>query len=209
MDFSKSTDYSSMTNDQDLKDGLRLVVNNVGFFKVCKVFEDTPEDLQRQLKVNLYPISLLSKFAKNSYQQQQNDGYLGRFGMVSLSSYSAIRHYTTAGTYGGCKRFDKFLGYLIDKGNKPQKCIDSIVLAPGLVSTAMVGYVNNWYNTCLPDETAQGTLKGLGYTKYTHGSFVHMLWAIQIAWTPDWIRHYQRVAEGNAKTGTYNALVHI
>lgn len=97
---------------------------------------------------------------------------------MSLSSYSAIRHYTTAGTYGGCKRYDKFLGHTIDRGNEPKDQIDSIVLAPGLVSTAMVNYVDNWYNTCKPDETAQGTLKSLGITNYTHGSLVHMMWAV-------------------------------
>jgi len=84
-----------------------------------------------------------------------------------------------------------------------------MVLAPGLVSTGMVGWVNNWYNTCLPNETARGTLRALGFTNYTHGSFIHMLWAIQIGWTPEWIRNFQRKAEGSVPTGTYNALFHI
>ena len=121
IDFSKTLDYSSLFNDKEIAENLRLIVNNVGYFKVCKVFEDDPEDLQRQIKVNLYPVTLLSKFGINSFKNQQvNQGYVNRFGLVSVSSYSAIRHYTTAGVYGGTKRYDKFLGHTIDKNAKTE-----------------------------------------------------------------------------------------
>ena len=67
--------------------------------------------------------------------------------------------------------------------------VDSMVLIPGLVSTPMTGFVQNSYNTCLPDETAEGTLKDMGYRIGTHGSLIHTLWGLQIALTPEWIRN--------------------
>ena len=166
-----------MTSDPEITPN--VLVNNVGFFKVCSIFKETPENLQTMLKVNLYPITLLSKWGLINFKKQNN-----QCGLISVSSYSALRPYTRAGTYGGCKRFDAVFGSLIKKKN-----VDSLVLYPGLVTTSMVGNISNWYNTCMPQETANGTLCNLGLAKYTNGSLIHTIWAIQIAWTPEYIRN--------------------
>ena len=120
------------------------------------------------LKVNLYPITLLSKYGLVNFKKQA-----GNCGLISVSSYSALRPYTRAGLYGGCKRYDATFGSLITRKN-----VDSIVLYPGLVTTSMVGNISNWYNTCLPEETASGTLCNLGLAKYTNGSMIHSMWAV-------------------------------
>ena len=91
-----------------------------------------------------------------------------------------------------------------------KKNVDSIVLLPGLVSTKMVDEYHNWYNTCMPQETANGTICNLGLARYTHGSMIHTLWAIQVAWTPEFIRNMQRKAEGAAvPEGSYKYWFHI
>lgn len=152
------------------------------------------------LKVNLYPITMLSKYGVLKFKKEE-----GKCGLVSVSSYSALRPYTRAGLYGGCKRYDATFGKLIKRKN-----VDSIVLYPGLVTTSMVGNISNWYNTCLPEETASGTLSNLGLAKYTNGSLIHTLWAIQISWTPEFVRNIQRRAEGAAvPEGSYDYWFHI
>ena len=110
-----------------------------------------------------------------------------------MSSFSSLRPYVTGTVYAGCKRYDARFGAMLQKNN-----VDSTVLYPGLVTTKMTRDLKNSYNTCMPQETANGTLCNLGLAKYTNGSMIHSLWAIQIAWTPEFIRNIQRRAEGAA-----------
>lgn len=111
--------------------------------------------------------------------------------IIQLSSFSALRWYATAGLYGGTKTFNKVFGELVQRqcASNIRNKVDNMVLMPGLVSTAMTAYVQNGYNTCLPDETAEGTLKDVGFRIGTHGSLIHTLWGLQIALTPEWIRN--------------------
>jgi NAD(P)-dependent dehydrogenase (short-subunit alcohol dehydrogenase family) len=51
-------------------DNLRLVVNNVGVLKLNGDLEMKPEDLQAQIIVNMYPITLMSKYAKLAFMKQ-------------------------------------------------------------------------------------------------------------------------------------------
>ena len=84
-----------------------------------------------------------------------------------------------------------------------------MVLMPGLVSTGMTNYISNSYNTCMPEQTVLGTLKDLGFRYQTHGSLIHTLWGIQIHYTPEWLRNFQRKTEGKAKLGEYKPFIHI
>jgi short-subunit dehydrogenase len=152
------------------------------------------------LKVNMYPITLLSKYGILKFKNEE-----GPCVLVSVSSYSSVRPYARAGIYGGCKRFNSVWGNLIEREN-----VDSIVLYPGLVTTNMVGYLNNSFNCCMPAETANGTLCSLGRTARTNGSLIHSIWNVQIMWTPEYIRNIQRRAEGGAvPEGSYKLWFHI
>ena len=68
--------------------------------------------------------------------------------------------------------------------------VNSTILRPGLVSTPMTGYASK-HNSCETPETVGGALSDLSHgTKWTHGSPIHSLWGLQMAWTPDWVRHF-------------------
>lgn len=67
----------------------------------------------------------------------------------------------------------------------------------------------NPYNSCQADETARGTLKDMGYANQTFGSDIHAFWAVTINWTPEWLRNFQRKAEGGANFGEYKVWHHI
>ena len=43
IDYSKSPDYSVMTEDPEISP--KIIVNNVGYFNVCSIFKETPENL--------------------------------------------------------------------------------------------------------------------------------------------------------------------
>ena len=138
--------------------------------------------MDRMLKLNLRPITGLSKHVMNQHLQSKGNS---RVGMIQVSSYSGIRWYATAGLYGGTKIYDKVLGEMLNKSpasdlksGLKKGSIDNLILMPGLVSTAMTGYISNSYNTCLPDETAAGSLRDLGRRLYTHGSVIHTLWGV-------------------------------
>ena len=51
-------------------DNLRVLVNNVGVLKLNGDLEMDPADLEAQMKVNMYPITLMSKYAKKSFMKQ-------------------------------------------------------------------------------------------------------------------------------------------
>jgi len=72
MDYSKDTDYGDMVKDSDIIGNLSMVVNNVGLYPKGRSLESKPEDMEAAIKVNLYPIVLLSKVARNSYKAQHD-----------------------------------------------------------------------------------------------------------------------------------------
>jgi short-subunit dehydrogenase len=87
VDYSKTTDYSEQTEFKDLKQNLRVVINNVGVLKKIPYLEDTPAFIQTSIKVNLYPFFLYTKLAINAFKKQaedfdQDEGAKKRFGIL-------------------------------------------------------------------------------------------------------------------------------
>ena len=70
--FQGSNDYSTIVNQSDIMDNLRVIVNNVGVLKLNGDLEMKPEDLQAQIIVNMYPITLMSKYAKLAFMKQSD-----------------------------------------------------------------------------------------------------------------------------------------
>ena len=62
------------------------------------------------MRVNLYPITILSKYSIISFKEQ-TDGQ--RYGLIQVSSFSGMRWYATAGLYGATKVYNKVFGNLI------------------------------------------------------------------------------------------------
>mmetsp|Transcript_17567 Transcript_17567/g.29653 ORF Transcript_17567/g.29653 Transcript_17567/m.29653 type:complete len:106 (-) Transcript_17567:416-733(-) len=94
---------------------LRLVVNNVGYLKLGNVLTQDPADLQTMLKVNLYPITLLTRMAASTWRQLAKVDAEKRYGLVQVSSFSSLRPYVGASVYGGCKRYDSKLGEVMQQ----------------------------------------------------------------------------------------------
>lgn len=117
-------------------------------------------------------MTLLSKYMLNA----RND--VNRKALIQLSSLSGIRWCFGNGIYGGTKGFNRVLAKLIDQSNRgnPWNKVDSMVVAPGMVTTAMINYAKNSYSTCSTDELVQGCLRDVGFSFLTHGSRVHTLW---------------------------------
>ena len=85
----------------------------------------------------------MSKYARNSFKKQ--DKKENKYALIHLSSFSSPRWYVPNGTYGGTKRFDSVFGTLVHKLNP---FIDTAILYPGPVTTAMTGYEPANYRTC-------------------------------------------------------------
>ena len=106
-DFANDTDYSRLLTKFDQ---VAMVVNNVGFIDINKVLEMKPKDMSTMLKVNHRPVTLLTKHAINRHVKGDSKG----LGLVQVSSFSALRWYSTAGLYGGTKIYDRLFGFMID-----------------------------------------------------------------------------------------------
>ena len=157
-----------MTSDPEIANNLRIVVNNVGLAPLGEILKSDPEAMDNALKVNHYPIVLLSKFAKNQFIQDQknSDEPSGkRYGIVNVSSFSGIRPIIRMSLYGPSKRFDLMFSNISDQINqeKNHDSIDTISLCPGLTKTPMTTKMKHtWYKSCEANESAEGTIKDLG-----------------------------------------------
>jgi short-subunit dehydrogenase len=65
-----------MVTKPEIVDNLSLVINNVGLFPKGRSLQANPVDMEAAIKVNLYPIVLLSKLARNSFQKQHEKDIL-------------------------------------------------------------------------------------------------------------------------------------
>ena len=61
LDHSSTTDHCTITDQTEIMENLRVLVNNVGFAKGGGEFKMAPEVLQTQMKLNFYPIVLMTK----------------------------------------------------------------------------------------------------------------------------------------------------
>ena len=166
-----------------------MVINNVGLLSTKQFFAETPQLLQDQMHVNNCAIVLNTALALRHFSKQKDNA------LIQLSSFSGLRYIVGIGSYGATKKFDQVFANLVDKTH-----IQSCILRPGLVATPMTKFAAS-HNSCLPDETVNGTLRDLSHgTKWTHGSFIHSIWGVQMAWTPDSLRHFQRLYMGQCQS---------
>ena len=52
----------------EIFNNLSVMVNNVGFLSNAKVLNLPPQDIEKMLKVNLYPVTLLTKYGIISHK---------------------------------------------------------------------------------------------------------------------------------------------
>ena len=72
-------------------------------------------------------------------------------------------------------------------------CIDTIIVKPGVTSTAAVNHMVVAYKTSMPEETTGSTLKCLGVLKSTNGSMLHnMLFGLYSAYAPSAFKEFKR-----------------
>ena len=73
IDLANESDYSAITADKEVADNLGIVVNNAGQLLEGRFLEIAPEKLQTELKLNLYAVTLLSKYARNAFARQHEN----------------------------------------------------------------------------------------------------------------------------------------
>jgi len=186
VDYSSQSDVTDSLYPPEIQQNLSVVVNNVGLLTKGPSLQEDPQSLQNEIKVNLYPISLLSAFALRSFKSQSKSGDAEgkRYALIQLSSLSGIRAIPPMGSYGATKRYDSVLGQLINKLNQKEKMkstpceIDSTILYPSLTTTAMVNFVSAKINCCSTYQSVSGTLRDLGFLSQSNGSHNHNFWGL-------------------------------
>jgi short-subunit dehydrogenase len=88
--------------------------------KASHTFDLDPQDIQNMLIANHYPMTLLSKFAKNSFIQQykKNQDAQKRYAMIQLSSMAGLRYILSVGVYSSTKTYNLQLHNMINSLNR-------------------------------------------------------------------------------------------
>lgn len=128
-------------------------------------------------------MTLLSKFALQSYiYQYKNDptSIKRKFAMIQLSSMAGLRYIISVGVYACTKTYNLQWNNMVTQlnaqwGRYKTMNIDSLCVCPSLVSTPMTGHATK-HNSCLPSQTARGSLNDLGTMKISFGSDIHAFW---------------------------------
>jgi len=131
--------------------------------------------------LNLYAISLLSKYARNTFAKQldlSSHPEQERFGLINLSSIATVVPFPNMTQYSGTKRYDNQLTNSI-RDSCYKKNIDCLIVNPGIVSTGMTDNAKVAGSSCLPEHTVAGSLAQLGLLNHTYGSTVHTFFALQ------------------------------
>jgi 17beta-estradiol 17-dehydrogenase / very-long-chain 3-oxoacyl-CoA reductase len=103
-----------------------------------------------------------------------------RSGIINLSSNSVLVPFPTLSVYSGTKAFDDVFSRCLTEDCKNTN-IDVVSSRPNLVSTNATNH-NKVLMACSPESTALGTLKALGKSSFTEGSFFHVFqtWFVYI-----------------------------
>ena len=70
VDLSKPSDYVKLTHDIDLFSNLGMIVNNAGQMHFYGFLDQKPETIQTQHVLNMYAITLLTKYSRMAFQAQ-------------------------------------------------------------------------------------------------------------------------------------------
>jgi len=95
-------------SDPEVTNNLGMVVNNAGKLMANRFFDQDPAELQTMHKLNLYPITLLSKYAGNFFRAQATP--TNQFGIIQLSSTASEFTMPQLALYCATKRYNEVLG---------------------------------------------------------------------------------------------------
>lgn len=131
--------------------------------------------------MNTHAVTLLSKYARNAFAKQfDNSSHpeQERFGLINLSSIASVSPCPGMVQYAATKVYDdQFSKSIRDSYSK--RNIDTLIVNPGIVTTAMTNDAHIVGTTCLPEETSRGSLAQLGLLKHTYGSTIHTIFALE------------------------------
>jgi len=134
------------------------------------------------MKLNLYAVTLLSKYARNAFASQFDHSShpdKERFGLINLSSTASLNPFPNLTTYSATKRYDEnFTNAFRDSCYK--RNIDSLIVQPGIVTTSMTSNAHIPGSSCLPEECVAGSLAQLGLLDYTYGSTCHTVVGLEL-----------------------------
>jgi len=153
MDLANADDYAPITADKEVSDNLAIVVNNAGLNMDGRFLDIAPEKLQNELRLNLNAVTLLSRYARNSFSDQldlSSNPDQERFGIINVSSTVSLEPFPGVTQYSATKRYsDDFTKAIRDSCLK--RNIDCLVVLPGMVTTTMSKNTVIPGTTCLPE----------------------------------------------------------
>ncbi|CDW81330.1 short chain dehydrogenase reductase family protein [Stylonychia lemnae] len=193
---------------------LRILVNNVGIIKRNRFLETDPQILNDMILINVFAQVYMTKYFQ-SYIKKQTDALNTRiriqrnqrYAMIHLSSILSEFKMTKQCLYSSTKRFNavfsNLTGFWSSRGSKfyterGAQClsqVDNIFVMPGRTSTAMNNFQKGKYIS-LPNETAEGSLRDLGFRRYTYGSILHSQQGNLLKMMPDSLTHLRMAKEG-------------
>lgn len=112
VDLSKQCD--AITSDAEVMQNLGILVNNVGHGKPNKFFGQDPDMIATQQRLNLIPITLLTKHAKISFLNQDPKR---KFGLIQLASMASDTPFPLITHYGATKRYGEWFAHCINLRN--------------------------------------------------------------------------------------------
>lgn len=146
-----------------------------------RFLELAPEQLQTELTLNTHAVTLLSKYARNAFAKQFDNSThpeQEKFGLINLSSVASVSPVPGMVQYAATKVYDDQLSKSI-RDSCSKRSIDTLVVHPGIVTTAMTNNAHIAGTTCLPEETSRGSLAQLGLLNHTYGSTIHSIFALE------------------------------
>lgn len=106
--MANTNDFSAITGDKEVSDNLAIVVNNAGALMEGRFLEMAPEKLQLELNLNLKPMTLLTKYARNAFAKQYElsaNPEKERFGFINMSGLISLYPIPNVSQCSGTKLF--------------------------------------------------------------------------------------------------------
>ncbi|TNV76710.1 hypothetical protein FGO68_gene4703 [Halteria grandinella] len=162
------------------KPQLRMLINNVGVMDGKKILENTPEELESLLRVNIFTQVFMTKYARSVMPSDKHNAF------VHLSSFLSELPFPFFGTYAGTKVFNKVYGkltYEAQNTNRP----DTLIVNPAGIVTNMTKDHMRSSSYVPPEKVVHAIFRELGSReqyKEINGCKEHMMAAVSLGLTP-------------------------
>ncbi len=157
-----------------------ILINNVGVMIKGALANGDPQNIKESIIVNILPMTLLSRYLIPRMTQRKQ-----RSAIINISSFAGFYVRPYIGLYSSTKVFNDFLSRAIAV-EYPQ--LDILSVCPAFVSTKMLNYKPEDFNTATTEDVVNTTFRYLGKRSHTSGHWKHRLDAWKFSILPDGLR---------------------